>query len=372
MQSNLFIQTLKPYIPIAHKIWETPNQSAILKLDWNESTKPPSPKVFAALEQALQHDNLHWYPNTKNETLLQLLSTYTALPSSCIELFASSDCAHEFILQVFAKTLDSVCIIAPTYDNFRSSAQGRGLQSLFFYTDESGKIDWHKLDVFLESKNPQMLYICNPNNPTGTLHDINALQSLIYKYKHIAFIVDEAYYEFCGISLGYIVPHTPNLIITRTFSKAFGLASFRIGYCLSAPQNIAALNRLRNAKNIPHFSQIAAIAALEDIAYMQQYVKEVKKAKQYFLHELESIQDFTMYHTEANFVFLHYNNAAALCDFLESKGVYIRNYTHILPNHCRISIGTKTQMQKVASYIQDFIAQTHTIKEHNETDSSDF
>lgn len=356
MQPNIFIQTLKPYIPIAHKIWEIPNHKDILKLDWNESTLPPSPQVLLALHKALENDHLHWYPNTKNDTLLQLLSTYTKLPSSCIETFASSDCAHEFILQVFAMAGDRVCIIAPTYDNFRSSAQGRGLQSVFFHTN-SGNIEWEKLDTFLESNAPQMLYICNPNNPTGTLHDTNALTKLIQKYADIMFIVDEAYYEFCGISLAHIVPHTPNLIITRTFSKAFGLASLRIGYVLSTAQNITALNRLRNAKNIPHLSQIGAIAALENIAYMQDYVKEVKQGRQYFLQVLGEMRDLYVYPTEANFVFLRYDKAENLCEFLESKHIFIRNYAHILPSHCRISIGTKAQMQKVAHYMQDFITQ---------------
>lgn len=357
MQPNNFIQTLKPYIPIAHKIWEIQDQSNIIKLDWNESTLPPSPKVFSALQHALQNDKLHWYPNTKNQKLLNLLSTYTELPNECIEIFASSDCVHEFILQVFGAAGESVCIIAPTYDNFRSSAQGRGLETMFFYTDESGHINWETLDSFLESNQPNMLYLCNPNNPTGTLHDIASLQTLISRYVNTLFIIDEAYYEFCGVSIAKRAQNTENLIVTRTFSKAFGLASFRIGYCLSTPQNIAALNRLRNPKNIPHFSQIAAIAALEDIAYMQAYVKEVLEARGEFLKALDSMQGFRAYCSQANFIFLQCDKVDELCVFLESNNIFIRNYTHILPNHCRISIGTKEQMQEVVKYLQIFCKQ---------------
>ncbi len=121
----------------------------------------------------------------------------------------------------------------------------------------------------------QKSYICNPNNPTGTLHDILKLESLITKYGDMLFVIDEAYYAFCGKSVAYLLPNIQNLIITRTFSKAFGLASFRIGYCLSSAQNIAALNLFRNAKNITHLSQVAAIAALKDKEYMESYVKEI-------------------------------------------------------------------------------------------------
>ncbi|EQM94736.1 hypothetical protein HRAG_02461 [Helicobacter bilis ATCC 43879] len=115
------------------------------------------------------------------------------------------------------------------------------------------------------------------------------LESLITKYGDILFIIDEAYYEFCGKSVAYLLPNIQNLIITRTFSKAFGLASFRIGYCLSSAQNIAALNLLHNAKNITHLSQVAAIAALKDKEYMESYVKEVVLAKVFFLNTLDSI-----------------------------------------------------------------------------------
>ncbi|WP_230475015.1 MULTISPECIES: aminotransferase class I/II-fold pyridoxal phosphate-dependent enzyme [Helicobacter] len=121
------------------------------------------------------------------------------------------------------------------------------------------------------------------------------LESLITKYGDMLFIIDEAYYEFCGKSVAYLLPTMQNLIITRTFSKAFGLASFRIGYCLSSAQNIAALNLLRNAKNITHLSQVAAIAALKDKEYMESYVKEVVLAREFFINALDSMREFKLY-----------------------------------------------------------------------------
>ncbi|WP_317398050.1 aminotransferase class I/II-fold pyridoxal phosphate-dependent enzyme [Helicobacter bilis] len=205
MKANSFIQNLKPYIPIAHKVWEISKKEEILKLDWNESSMSPSPKVLTALQQAILNDNLHWYPNTHNAELLALLSKYANVPSECVEIFASSDCSHEFILQVFGSVGDKVCIVAPTYDNFRSRADGIGLQSVFFHTDEKGNIDFNLLDNFLANTQPKIVYICNPNNPTGTLHDILNLESLITKYGDMLFIIDEAYYEFCGKSVAYLL-----------------------------------------------------------------------------------------------------------------------------------------------------------------------
>lgn len=355
MKPNNFICNLKPYVPIAHKVWEISKEQEILKLDWNESSIPPSPRVIAALQQAVLNDNLHWYPNTHNTELLSLLSNYVKVPRECIEIFASSDCSHEFILQVFGSVGDKVCIVGPTYDNFRSRADGIGLQSIFFYTNKHGEIDFNIFDSFLASCQPKIVYICNPNNPTGTLHDVAKLELLIVKYPNILFIVDEAYYEFCGKSLVYLLSKTENLVITRTFSKAFGLASFRIGYCLSSAQNIVALNLLRNAKNISHLSQIAAIAALRDVEYMKSYVKEVGLARDFFIHALDSMRYFKPYPSRANFVFIQHDNIKELRMFLEKNNIFIRDYSHIVDNHCRISIGTRVQMQRVVGELEKFI-----------------
>ncbi|MDY5950902.1 MAG: histidinol-phosphate transaminase [Helicobacter sp.] len=354
MKANSFIQNLKPYIPIAHKVWEISKKEEILKLDWNESSMPPSPKVLTALQQAILNDNLHWYPNTHNAELLALLSKYANVPSECVEIFASSDCSHEFILQVFGSVGDNVCIVAPTYDNFRSRADGIGLQSVFFHTDEKGNIDFNLLDNFLANTQPKIVYLCNPNNPTGTLHDILNLELLTTKYGDILFIIDEAYYEFCGKSVAYLLPNIQNLIITRTFSKAFGLASFRIGYCLSSAQNIAALNLLRNAKNITHLSQVAAIAALKDKEYMESSVKEVILAREFFINALDSMREFKLYPSNANFVFIQHRDINGLKMFLEKRNIFIRDYSHIVDKHCRISIGTREQMQCVVREIKRF------------------
>ncbi len=357
MQPNNFIQTLKPYIPISHKVWEIPNKQKILKLDWNESSIPPSPQVISALINAIENDNLHWYPNTRNKKLLKLLGEYVGFSDKHVEIFASSDCAHEFILQVFAMPYDDICIVAPTYDNFRSRAEGIGLKIHFFYTQDNGNLNFTELDYFLTLQKPKILYICNPNNPTGILHDVDLLKQLIIKHNHILFIIDEAYYEFCGVSLTYLLSYVNNLIITRTFSKAFGLASFRIGYCISTPQNITTLNLLRNAKSVAHLAQVAAFAALRDKAYMASYVKEVILARQDFIMALDSMENFKVYPSHANFVFVAHDNIAKLRLFLENQNIFIRDYSHIVAKHCRISIGTRKQMQDVVKTIKEFINQ---------------
>ena len=350
MTINKFIENLKPYIPIPHKIWEQDNQREILKIDWNESTIAPSPKVINALQYFLTNGNLNWYPNTHNNALYSELSKYCNMDSKNIEIFASSDCLHEYILSVFLNVGDKVCIVAPTYDNFRARAQGIGIETLFFDLDCDFNIDFRQFYDYLKHNVPQMVYICNPNNPTGKAYDKEQLKHLIKEFSNILFVIDEAYFEFCQITFSDCLVDFKNLIITRTFSKAFGLASFRIGYCLSQSQNIDLLNKLRNPKSISQFAQIAALYALKDIDYMQQYAQEVIESRAFFIESVHKI-GLKIYDSKANFVLLEYNRN--LCEALETKNIFIRNYSHIIPNHYRITIGTMSQMKRVLNALND-------------------
>lgn len=347
---NHAIMDLKPYSPTPHKIWELKNTSEILKLDWNEASISPSPKVAENLAEFLQNGHLNWYPNTKNLALYEALVHYTGLKCENIELFASSDCAHEFILSVFLNVNDKIAIITPTYDNFRARAQGVGVKTLNFALNNDFTLDFEALRKFLAQNAPKSCYICNPNNPTGKIYPQNELLKIISEFKNMIFIIDEAYFEFCGQSLARFIPECKNLIITRTFSKAFGLASFRVGYVLSSAQNIAFLNKLRNSKSLTQFAQIAALSALSDISYMQNFVREVKLARENFSRDLKNL-GLKFYESKANFILLE--SERNLAQELEMRGIFIRDYNHIIKNHYRISIGTRSQMSRVGENLRE-------------------
>ncbi|HEC2860404.1 TPA: histidinol-phosphate aminotransferase family protein, partial [Campylobacter jejuni] len=289
MLPNKNIQNLKPYMSIPHDIWNFKNYDNVLKLDWNEATINPSPKVFEHIYQFLNSGKLNWYPNTKNIELLRALSLYTKQDSEdYIEIFGSSDAAHENIIDVFLEKNSIVCIISPTYDNFRARANGVGIKTINFMLDKNFELDFDELNNFLKQKKVDFLYICNPNNPTGVCYDNNKLEQLIINNPKIMFLVDEAYYEFCKKSVQNLVKNCKNLIITRTFSKAFALASFRIGYVISHVDNIKSINKLRNSKNISMLSQIAALAALKDVEYVDKFVEQVATSRKLFLKDIKA------------------------------------------------------------------------------------
>ncbi|WP_238386833.1 pyridoxal phosphate-dependent aminotransferase [Campylobacter sp. MIT 19-121] len=289
MKANKNIQELSPYVSIPHKVWDIENKKGVLKLDWNEATIPPSPKVFQAIQSFLKDNFLNWYPNTNNISLLESLAKYCRVSIENIQTFASSDAAHEFILSVFLENSDKIAIISPTYDNFRARAQGIGIKTLPFMLDADFELNFELLNKFIITNNIKCVYICNPNNPTGKAYDKEKLTKLLQDFEQVLFIIDEAYYEFYGTSMQDLVQQYKNIIITRTFSKAFALAGLRIGYVISHSENILALNKLRNPKNVNALAQVAAIAALNDLEYTQNYINEVKLARKEFITSMDLV-----------------------------------------------------------------------------------
>ena len=354
------ISTIIPYKLSSHKVWEI-KSNEVLKLDWNESAIQPSPLVRDRIFEYLNDGKLNWYPNTQNSKLLELLESYTDLDSKLIQYFSSSDTIHEYISRAFIDSGDNVIIVSPTYDNFRVVIESAGGQISLFNLDENFSINFDLLHSELNSTKIKLCYISNPNNPTGGSFDINQMTNLILSNPDVLFLIDEAYYEFSNTTISKLILNTSNLIITRTFSKAFGLASFRIGYMLSCESILESMNKIRNAKNIPMISQIAACAAIEDKQYMRQYVSEVNFARNIFLNELNSPfykKLLETFQSTANFVLIKIfeNRKQDLINFLESKNIFVRDVSlkTLTNDYIRITIGNQTQMEIVLKRIKEF------------------
>ena len=351
------LQKLKPYKLSSHRAWELAGDPSVLKLDWNEASIPPSPKVKENIINFLNNGNMQWYPDVNNIILLNKISDYVKLPIDNIQYFASSDSLQEYIATAYIDNGDNVMIVSPPYDNFRSSMQSRGAVIEFFRLNNNFSLDFDKFKKVISVSNPKIVYICNPNNPTGTTYSKKDLMNLIENFQKTLFIVDEAYYEFGGDSCKDLVLKYNNLLVNRTFSKAFALASFRIGYVLASKSNIEILSKVRNPKSINTFSQIAAISVLEDLKYTVEYINEVIGAKKYLKSELLKL-GLDIFGDGGNFLLvkLHTNYKKELIDFLENKKIFIRDYSHVedMQDYVRITIGTLKQMEIVGNEIKSF------------------
>ena len=360
---NKYLRNLKPYKLASHKIWSVKPEERpeILKLDWNESTIPPSPKVAEYLNKILSEPSFfNLYPTTYNEKFLELLSDYTGLPQENLQYFASSDALHEYICKVFISVGDPVMILGPSYDNFRLTCQANGAEVYFSNYEDDFSFNAQKFENDIYAKEPAVVYICNPNNPTGNLHPVSYIRHLLDEFPDTLFLLDEAYIEFSDKSAKELVLEYDNLLISRTFSKAFGIANFRVGYLIASKDNVQFINKVRNPKNVSTFAQTAAMAVLSDVQYMKNYVAEVNKAKAFFVDALKKYEDiYVPAESAGNFVlvkFKDYESKMALLEFLAGKNIFVRNRTEALSvyNCFRITVGTTEQMKVVLKAFDEY------------------
>ena len=362
---NKYLRNLKPYRLASHKIWSvTPDKrSEILKLDWNEATIEPSPRVRERILQLMQEPSFfNLYPTTLDDELMDALAKYTGLPKANLQYFGSSDVLHEYICKVFVSVGDPVMIMGPSYDNFRLTCQANGAEVFYSNYSEDFTFDSERFENDILTIEPAMVYICNPNNPTGNLHSIDYVEHLLNVFPDTLFLVDEAYCEFAGMSVKDLVLKYDNLLVSRTMSKAFALANFRVGYLLASQDNIQFINKIRNPKNLSTFAQQAAIAALNDTDYMWRYVEEVRESKRLFLEGLHQVAPhIASYAGHGNFSLLQFPSVEEkkrVNEWLASHNIFVRELTQsILLERClRITIGTRVQMQTVLNVIKELYA----------------
>jgi histidinol-phosphate aminotransferase len=353
---NKYLRNLAPYKVASHKVWEVSDakRKSILKLDWNEATIPPTPKVKERLSKLVENEDVYFlYPSTNNNEILQRLSIYTKLPIDNVQYFASSDSLHEYLVRMYITVGDPILILGPTYDNFRLTSQAQGAVVHYFNYNDDFTLDEKELVNSIKSISPSLVYLCNPNNPSGNLISKHFLKKIINQFPEIIFLLDEAYYEFSGETIADEVIIFPNLFVSRTFSKAFALANFRAGYLISDVNNIQQISKIRNPKNFTTFAQEAVIGVLSDVDYMHDYVSEVLASKAWFEEELKHIGSIKrIFNSHANFLLVEFHDFDAklnVFNHLNNNDIFVRNLVHsdMLINTLRITIGTKEQMERV-------------------------
>lgn len=345
VQAKKSVERLKPYVNASqsHKLYK--NHRKILKLDANEASISPSPQVIAAMMQYLQEGPINWYPDVESFHLCEQLSHYTGLPKENILTFNGSDHGLETVARTFLTEGDEVIHFQPTYDHFRVYAET--CDARMIPIEEGGDESFFQKVFNRASANTRIVYFVNPNNPTGHMVGREGLIEALQRLPNIIFICDEAYFEFCEITMADLIPQYKNLIVSRSFSKAFGLAGLRCGYIMSQPEILTQVNKVRVGKNINAVAQVAAAAALEDLYYMQRYVDDVKSAKRWVVKQLERI-GLSVKDTPANFVLFKVEEPAKVLKYLELNYIYIRDRSYIpeLKGFIRLTIGDPLTMKR--------------------------
>ncbi|MBI4453609.1 histidinol-phosphate transaminase [Candidatus Woesearchaeota archaeon] len=336
------IEFINPYNP-ADSLWKikkAKGKKQILKLDWNESPFPPSKNVINAIKEFLsKKNNINWYPETFSLELRRELSKHFGLKADNYLVTNGCDDGLDFALRAFLNPKDEVIILSPTYTNFEIYVQTLGNKIKNITYDNSLLINIQRIEKSI-SKKTKLVYIANPNNPTGTLINKQDINRLLKKFPHVLFLIDETYYDFSNITVIGLIKSHSNLIIARSFSKAYALAGLRVGYLISQKENIDSLLRIYNARNVNVIAQIAAIHALRDKQYLKNCLNKIKASMDFLVKELNKLK-IKVIATPTNFILVKSNNPKKLVRLLDKEFLFVRDKSDMpqLKGFIRLNLG---------------------------------
>jgi len=351
------VRALSPYVPgkPVSELQREYGVSDIVKLASNENPWAASPGALAAMRAAV--DDVWLYPDGSSHELRSELARYLDVPAECLTLGNGS---NDLLMLLAEATLTPVHNAVYSQYGFAIyplviRATGATARVAPALPPTSPMMLGHDLDAMarLIDANSRLVFVANPNNPTGTHVDNAALKRFIANAGPDTLVVlDEAYFEYArgfGVADGsQWLAEFPNLVVLRTFSKAWGLAGVRVGYSLSHPEVADALNRLRPAFNVNCIAQAGALASLRDPSHMEKCVSATR-VELLFLQEQLAARSLTLVPSVANFVLAHVGSRAAqLYDALLRGGIIVRPMAgYGLPEYLRISVGTREQNQRL-------------------------
>ncbi|WP_026706382.1 histidinol-phosphate transaminase [Flavobacterium soli] len=280
------------------------------------------------------------YPDPFQNTLKQKLSEIKAVQPKTIFLGNGSDEIIDLCFRLFCEPgKDKALTFVPTYGMYEVAAAINSVELIQLPLKENFQMDIEAVEPFLNDKNLKLIFLCSPNNPTGNC--IDNIEYLLENFNGIV-LVDEAYIDFSTKdSLAKKTNQYPNLIVIQTLSKAWGLASARIGLAITNPEIVKLLNKIKPPYNISQLNQEKALEILSDTKNFEFKKKMILKQRTILQNELAKI-DFVVeiYPSETNFLLLKVNDADAIYNQLIEKKIIIRNRNKVLANCLRITIGT--------------------------------
>lgn len=329
----------------------------VIKLASNENPYGCSPKAKAAIAEQL--DNLALYPDGASLNLRWDLADALGVKPSQLIFGNGSDEILLMISRAFLSEGTNTVMATPTFSQYRSNAIIEGAELI----EVPLKDGVHDLEAMAAAINEQtkVVWVCNPNNPSGTIVTATELEAFLQKVpSSVLVVMDEAYYEYV-VDSAYpqtvpMLSQYPNLIILRTFSKIYGLATLRIGYGIASEELVSALEHVREPFNTGALGQVAARAALHD----QEFVISCRDRNREGLKQLTDAFDewgLSYFPTQTNFILVDLKmDSDEVFKKLLMNGIIVRSGNALgFPGYQRITVGTKEQNEKILSVLKEIV-----------------
>jgi len=329
---------------------EQPAEGGYIKLNTNENPYPPSPRVFEAIRQATG-ESMRKYPDATWRRLRSRISDLYGVGQEQIFVGNGSDEVLSLLIRTFVDPAEKVVYTYPSYVLYETLARLNAVGCEAVELDDN--LDLPE-EIF--RKTGKLFFVANPNSPTGKPVPRETIVKLCTTFNGLV-IADEAYADFGDCSCLPLLSEHPNLLILRTFSKSFSLASIRVGFAFAHEDRVADLMKTKDSYNVNLLSQLAAEAALEDIDYMRASVKKIVKTRERMTAGLREV-GFVVCPSETNFVlakFAH-GNARGIYEELKQRKILVRYFPIRRLEDClRITVGTDEEVDALLRELKDIL-----------------
>jgi len=330
--------------------------SNALKLDSNENLAIQREFSLDLINQTQEKLDVREYPLNGTERLVEALSDYIKIPCEMIGVGNGSDQIIDLLLTNFASKETTVLTSEPTFGFFEERCKLYSIPTIKIPFADTMTLD---LDKFLSNaKKAEILYLDSPNNPTGFQFTRNQLEQLINEFDGLV-IIDEAYVEFADYSIVDLAPKKDNLIVLRTFSKAFGLAGLRVGYFVANKKIVDVFTKaIQYPYPLNTIAIEAGILALQKSKYVSEIANLVKKERTRVIEKLHNMEVFEVFDSKANFVLFSAHGAGLrMYKALIEQGIIVKNLGKIgNQEEClRVTVGSEEMNSKFLSAIRDLL-----------------
>ena len=316
-----------------------------LKLDAMENPWPLTPALQQRLGERLARAAYNRYPDANPQALKTLISKVFAVPEGAELLLGNgSDELIQILAQALARPGAALLSVEPAFVMFRVLANACGLEYIGVPLQEDFSVDLLAMLAVIRARQPALIFLAIPNNPTGNAFAPEAIQAILKEATGIV-VIDEAYFPFRDGSYLSFLPNFPNMLVMRTVSK-LGLAGIRLGFLAGAPELLGELEKLRLPYNISVATQVIAQTVLEEGHALNDQTQQLRQERVRVFTALRDIQGVHPFESEANFILLRVLDAQGVFDALKRHGILIKNLSnaHALLRGClRVTVGTPEQ-----------------------------
>jgi len=341
------VERMRPYHPPLE------GRTNKLRLDFNENPIGCSPAVRRALAK-LSAASISAYP--EQETVRRKAARYFGVRPEELLLTNGTDEALSLVVNTFVESGDRVLFVEPTYAMYRFYSELAGARVIAPRYDAEMRFPWN--DVLAElRKSPRVFFLPNPNSPTGNLLSQGELQRILKAARRTMVVIDEAYFEFSGVTVISWIRRHKNLIVTRTFSKTAGMAGLRLGCIFANPELAATMRKAQSPYPVNVAALAAAEAAMRDRGFLARTVREVRRGRRTLEHGLARL-GVKSFPSAGNFLLVHFGaRSKQIVAALERKGILIRDRSSDFggEGYVRITLGTLAQTGRLLRELENIL-----------------